>query len=99
MLIIFFTFIVRVILSPLLVVFVTIAYTSIWLPQIVRSACRGRTSGLASEYILGTTVCRLYFLLCKEWLFTLWKVLTHISDFLSCPKNVLEIESRSTTFF
>ena len=65
MLFVFLTLIVRVILSPLLVVFVTIAYTSIWLPQIVRSARRGRTSGLASEYIFGTTACRLYFLLCK----------------------------------
>ena len=62
---VFLTLIVRVILSPLLVVFVTIAYTSIWLPQIVRSARRGRTSGLATEYIFGTTACRLYFLLCR----------------------------------
>lgn len=65
MLFVFLTLIVRVILSPLLVVFVTIAYTSIWLPQIVRSARRGRTSGLAREYIFGTTACRLYFLLCR----------------------------------
>ena len=66
MLFIFLTVIVRVILSPLLsIIFVTAAYSSIWLPQIVRSARRGRTSGLANEYVFGTTICRLYFLLCK----------------------------------
>ncbi|KAK2463660.1 hypothetical protein APHAL10511_004411 [Amanita phalloides] len=82
MLFIFLTLIVRVILSPLLsIVSVVIAYSSIWLPQVVRSARRGRTSGLASEYVIGTTACRLFFLL----------------YFLSCPQNVLEIVPRRWT--
>ncbi|KAF8631897.1 hypothetical protein AX15_002157 [Amanita polypyramis BW_CC] len=82
LLFVFLTVIVRVILSPLLsIIFVTAAYSSIWLPQIVRSARRGRTSGLANEYIFGTTICRLYFLL----------------YFLTCPKNVLEIPPRRWT--
>ncbi|KAF8909348.1 hypothetical protein CPB84DRAFT_1673542 [Gymnopilus junonius] len=77
--VIFLTFIVRVILSPLLsMLFVVITYSSIWLPQIVRSVRRGRTSGLSKGYIVGTTACRLYISL----------------YFLACPKNVLEIEPR-----
>ncbi|KAF8636386.1 hypothetical protein AX17_003568 [Amanita inopinata Kibby_2008] len=79
MLFVFLTVIVRVILSPLLsLLFVTITYSSIWLPQVVRSALRGRTSGLAKEYVIGTTVCRLYYIL----------------YFLTCPNNVLEIKPR-----
>ena len=64
---IFLTFIVRVILSPTLsMIFVAVAYSLIWLPQIVRSARRGRTSGLSKEYVIGTTVCRLYLALCES---------------------------------
>ncbi|KAF8967642.1 hypothetical protein BDZ97DRAFT_1802585 [Flammula alnicola] len=78
-LVIFLTFIVRVILSPLLsVLFVAVTYSSIWLPQIVRSIHRGRSSGFSKEYILGTTFCRLFIAL----------------YFLACPKNVLEVEPR-----
>ncbi|PPR03221.1 hypothetical protein CVT26_008069 [Gymnopilus dilepis] len=77
--VIFLTFIVRVILSPLLsMLFVAVTYSSVWLPQIIRSVRRGRTSGLSKEYVFGTTLCRLYM--------TLY--------FLACPKNVLEIEPR-----
>ncbi|KAG6827207.1 hypothetical protein H0H92_012791 [Tricholoma furcatifolium] len=79
MLFVFLTFIVRVILSPTLsMVFVALTYSFIWLPQILRSARRGRTSGLAKEYIVGTTICRLYLAL----------------YFLACPKNVLDVEPR-----
>ncbi|KIL69438.1 hypothetical protein M378DRAFT_69521 [Amanita muscaria Koide BX008] len=79
MLFISLTVVVRVIMSPLLsVIFVTIGYSSIWLPQIIRSARRARTSGLAKEYIFGTTVCRLYLLL----------------YFMYCPRNVLDVEPR-----
>ena len=46
-------------------IFVAVSYSLIWLPQIVRSARRGRTSGLAREYVIGTTVCRLYLALCE----------------------------------
>ncbi|KAG6900331.1 hypothetical protein C0993_012528 [Termitomyces sp. T159_Od127] len=80
---VFLTFIVRVILSPMLsMVFVAITYSFIWLPQIIRSARRGRTSGLSKEYIIGTTICRLYLAL----------------YFLACPKNVLDIEPRRWVF-
>ncbi|KAF6761571.1 hypothetical protein DFP72DRAFT_1041797 [Ephemerocybe angulata] len=77
---IFLTLIVRVILSPTLsMIFVAATYSMIWLPQIVRSARRGRTSGLSKEYIIGVTACRLYSAL----------------YFLMCPRNVLEVEPRS----
>ena len=96
---VFLTFIVRVILSPMLsMFFVAITYSSIWLPQIVRSTRRGRTSGLTKEYILGTTICRLFGALCGfisflNWINSNWYC--HI-DFLACPKNVLEVEPRCT---
>lgn len=64
---VFLTFVVRVILSPMLsMVFVAITYSFIWLPQIIRSVRRGRTSGLSKEYIIGTTICRLYLALCEQ---------------------------------
>ncbi|KDR80565.1 hypothetical protein GALMADRAFT_61277 [Galerina marginata CBS 339.88] len=78
--VIFMTFIVRVILSPTLsMLFVIVSYSSIWLPQIVRSVHRGRSSGLSKEYIIGTTMCRLFTAL----------------YFLACPRNVLEVEPRA----
>ncbi|KAF9461528.1 hypothetical protein BDZ94DRAFT_1196082 [Collybia nuda] len=80
---IFLTFIVRVILSPTLsMIFVCVSYSLIWLPQIIRSARRGRSSGLRAEYVIGTTVCRLYLAL----------------YFLACPKNVLDVEPRSWSY-
>ncbi|KAF8074721.1 hypothetical protein FPV67DRAFT_1665468 [Lyophyllum atratum] len=80
---IFLTFIVRVILSPTLsMVFVSVTYSLIWLPQIIRSARRGRSSGLTKEYIVGTTLCRLYLAL----------------YFLACPKNVLDVEPRRWSY-
>ncbi|KAF9531755.1 hypothetical protein CPB83DRAFT_84315 [Crepidotus variabilis] len=80
LLMIFFLMImIRVIISPTLsVIFVVAAYSSIWLPQILRSIRRARSSGLSKEYVLGTTACRLYSLL----------------YFLICPKNVLDIDPR-----
>ncbi|TFK39970.1 hypothetical protein BDQ12DRAFT_629095 [Crucibulum laeve] len=80
---VFLTLIVRVILSPTLsMLFVAVTYSFIWLPQIFRSARRGRSSGLKKEYIIGTTICRLYSAL----------------YFLACPKNVLEIEPRPWSY-
>lgn len=64
--VIFLTFVVRVILSPTLsMLFVFGTYSSIWLPQIVRSVRRGRGSGFSKGYVLGTTICRLFNCLCK----------------------------------
>ncbi|THV01301.1 hypothetical protein K435DRAFT_963633 [Dendrothele bispora CBS 962.96] len=79
MLFVFLTCIVRIILSPTLsLLFVASTYSLIWLPQIWRSVKRGRSSGLKAEYVLGTTACRLYSVL----------------YFLTCPRNVFEIEPR-----
>lgn len=63
---IFFSFIVRVIISPsMTLLFIGSMYSFFWMPQIVRSASRGRTSGLSKEYLFGTTACRLYVALCE----------------------------------
>jgi len=47
---------------PLLAV--AVAYSMFWLPQIVRSALRGRNSALTTEYLVGTAICRLLFAFC-----------------------------------
>ncbi|EIN09405.1 hypothetical protein PUNSTDRAFT_85742 [Punctularia strigosozonata HHB-11173 SS5] len=71
--------IVHTILAPSLAFFFTgTMYTFFWLPLIVRSARRGRTSGISMEYLVGTTACRLAIAL----------------YFLACPDNVLEVEPR-----
>ncbi|EJD07571.1 uncharacterized protein FOMMEDRAFT_115893 [Fomitiporia mediterranea MF3/22] len=74
---------VRVLVSPSLALF-TIAgiYSNFWIPQIVRSARRGTTSGLRPGYLIGTTACRAYFAL---YLF-------------ACPKNVLGIDTSPWIF-
>ncbi|EIW79060.1 hypothetical protein CONPUDRAFT_107113 [Coniophora puteana RWD-64-598 SS2] len=75
----FLTFIVRVIVSPsLALLFLASIHSAVWLPQIVRSAVRGRTSGLRAEYVVGVTVCRVGL----------------IMYFLACPKNILDVEPR-----
>ena len=72
----FLIVLVRVILSPTMgVVYVALTYSSIWLPQIARSAIRGRASGLSASYLIGTTACRLYLAMCTI-LFHLALVLT-----------------------
>ncbi|KAH8111085.1 hypothetical protein DFH11DRAFT_1799176 [Phellopilus nigrolimitatus] len=69
---------VRVLVSPSLAL-LTIAgvYSNFWIPQIVRSARRGTTSGLRVEYLIGTSACRSFFAL---YLF-------------ACPNNVLGIDT------
>lgn len=75
----FLTFIVRVIVTPsLALVFVASMYSLFWLPQIVRSVKKGRSSALTAEYLIGTSFCRLF----------------HALYFLTCPKNVLDVEPR-----
>ncbi|KAF9644702.1 hypothetical protein BDM02DRAFT_3190363 [Thelephora ganbajun] len=44
---------------PLLAAAVT--YSMFWLPQVARSALRGRNGALTTEYLVGTTICRLLF--------------------------------------
>lgn len=62
----FLTFIIRVIVTPsLALLFVASMYSMFWLPQIIRSARRGRPGALSAEYLVGTSVCRLYFALCE----------------------------------
>ena len=41
-----------------------VVYSMFWLPQIARSALRGRTAALTTEYLVGTTICRLLFAFC-----------------------------------
>jgi len=41
-----------------------VAYSMFWLPQIARSALRGRNAALTTEYLVGTTICRLLFAFC-----------------------------------
>ena len=73
--------------------FVSVTYTLIWLPQIWRSARKGRTSGLTPEYVFGMTICRLAGALC-EYRFIPNPSRFNYSDFLTCPRNVLDVEPR-----
>jgi len=64
----FLTFIVRVIVTPsLALLFVASMYSMFWLPQIIRSAKQGRPSALGAEYLIGISICRLYFALCERF--------------------------------
>ncbi|KDQ50442.1 hypothetical protein JAAARDRAFT_142065 [Jaapia argillacea MUCL 33604] len=77
------TFIIRTIIYPPLALFLLAGmYASMWVPQIVRSARRGRESGLGMEYVVGTTVGRL-----AVAFYFLW-----------CPRNVLDVEPRGWVF-
>ncbi|KAG9309577.1 hypothetical protein JVU11DRAFT_10558 [Chiua virens] len=80
----FITFIIRVIVSPsLTLLFLGCMYSMFWLPQIIRSAKQGRPSALSAEYLIGTSICRLYFAL----------------YFLTCPKNVLDVRPRRWAYY
>jgi hypothetical protein len=48
------------------------------------------------EYLIGTTICRLYFALCEFFSFSIWGLVPMQlqPDFLACPKNVLDVEPR-----
>jgi len=67
-----------VIMLSIPLVFIGALHSAMWLTQIYRAARRGRTSGLTAEYLIGTTLCRLYYMM----------------YFLACPKNVLDVEQR-----
>ncbi|KAI0351865.1 hypothetical protein OH77DRAFT_1486589 [Trametes cingulata] len=58
--------------------FIGSLYSCMWLMQIYRSARRARSSGLSLEYLIGTTLGRLFF----------------ACYFLGCPKNILDVEPR-----
>ncbi|KZT68761.1 hypothetical protein DAEQUDRAFT_765968 [Daedalea quercina L-15889] len=67
-----------VILLSLPLFFVACMYSFVWAVQVYRSVRRSRGSGLSTEYLVGTTLCRLFFLL----------------YFMGCPKNILDVEPR-----
>src|SRR6266849_6486580 len=57
--------VVRVIVAPgLAAVLLAVLYSSIWAPQIVRAARRGRPCALGRKYIVGTTIGRMLLALC-----------------------------------
>lgn len=95
----FFLVVFRLVIAlsvPLL--FIGMMYSSMWAVQIYRTARRGRASGLTGEYLLGITVCRLYFLLCtSRFLRCAEMELMSGVDYLACPKNILDIEPRRTS--
>ncbi|KIN97366.1 hypothetical protein M404DRAFT_1006153 [Pisolithus tinctorius Marx 270] len=73
------TFVVRAIVSPSLALFfVGSMYSLFWLPQIVRSVRCGRSSSLSAEYLIGMSICRLWFPF----------------YFLANSTNVLDVEPR-----
>jgi hypothetical protein len=91
--------VVRVVVAPgLAVLLLAVLYSSIWVPQIVRAARRGRPCTLGRKYVIGTTVGRMLLATCKCALLSLCMGLdlrlTYAADFLGCPKNVLEAEPR-----
>ena len=42
-----------------------IAPSVFWFPQTICSAKQGRPSVLSAEYLIRTSICRLYFMLCE----------------------------------
>ncbi len=58
--------VVRVVVAPgLAVLLLAVLYSSIWVPQIVRAARRGRPCALGRKYVIGTTVGRMLLATCK----------------------------------
>lgn len=75
-------------------------YSSLWIPQIYRSAVRGSRPGLSMEYIIGGTLGRLFFALC-QYLCQIYSCCPkfHSSDIFGCPENVLGVQTSRTIFF
>lgn len=86
-----------VVMLSLPLLFIGSLYGFMWLPQLYRSAKRGRSSGLHAEYTIGVTLCRLFFILCQSnrSLQSLGHIYKLFADFLVCPKNILDVEPRS----
>ncbi|KAI9509785.1 hypothetical protein F5148DRAFT_1275103 [Russula earlei] len=71
--------VIRVIVAPgLTVVLLAVLYSSIWAPQIVRAARRGRPCALGKKYVIGTTIGRMLLAM----------------YILGCPNNVMDVEQR-----
>ncbi|KAG9085317.1 hypothetical protein FRC07_013411, partial [Ceratobasidium sp. 392] len=56
-----FLFLVQITVSPRLVLYAIGALYSFWVPQIVRNIKRGTRKALQKRYVIGTTLCRLFF--------------------------------------
>jgi transmembrane E3 ubiquitin-protein ligase len=57
----------NLIFSPVLALYaIGIIYSLLWIPQIVRSARRGSRPGLTKGYLIGSTMGRLFFVLCTS---------------------------------
>ncbi|KAI0793636.1 hypothetical protein C8Q74DRAFT_1243576 [Fomes fomentarius] len=89
-----------VIMLSLPLLFIGTLYSCMWMLQIYRSARRARSSGLSAEYLIGTTLGRLFFACCRCSHVTLIAYCIHVppadaqSDFLGCPKNIFDVEPR-----
>ncbi|CAL1715555.1 unnamed protein product [Somion occarium] len=86
-----------VVILSLPLLFVGCLYAFMWFPQIHRAVRRGRTSGMSAEYLIGATLCRLYFLLCECYCCSAVSLSAYIIfsiDFMACPKNILDVEPR-----
>lgn len=69
--------------SVVMLVFVGCVYSSLWIPQIYRSAVRGSRPGLSMEYIIGGSLGRSFFAL---YIF-------------GCPENVLGVQASRWAYF
>jgi hypothetical protein len=59
--------VVRVVVAPgVAAILLAVLYSSIWAPQIVRAARRGRPCALGMKYIVGTTAGRMLLALCRH---------------------------------
>ncbi|CAE6462228.1 unnamed protein product [Rhizoctonia solani] len=56
-----FLFLVQITVSPRLVLYAIGALYSFWVPQIIRNVKRGTRKALQKRYVIGTTLCRLFF--------------------------------------
>ncbi|KAG8729043.1 hypothetical protein FRC11_009636, partial [Ceratobasidium sp. 423] len=57
----------QITVSPRLVLYAIGALYSFWVPQIMRNVKRGTRKALQKRYVIGTTLCRLFFPLCKSF--------------------------------
>lgn len=71
-------------------------YATMWSLQIYRAVRRARTSGLTAEYLIGTSICRLYYLLCEWFVISRYilALMVYVQDFTTCPNNILDIEPK-----
>jgi hypothetical protein len=83
------------------VLFVCALHATILGAPIVRAVRRGRTAGLAAEYIIGTAVARFLLVGCKrgrERALSGISLIGSGADLLGCPENVLDVEPKRMCF-